>query len=396
MDAPNQNLLLRLQRLVLFSTFINYSFNFIYPLLALMLMDLGHWTAARAALVMAAAYAASSIGSPWIGRAIDRHHFGLPLAFAFFGNVLGVLALTSSSNPYVIFVAASSILFSAGCISTMTNYVREGLTSSGRRREVATQSYMVANVGYALGGVMAFYFLREHRALLLTLDVLSHVVIWAALWYASRQLSLEARARREKIVVASWREILTPRKIEIMVAALALFVAMNAQMSVLQFLYRTLGLDARVYAASTMAIGSLAVVIVGLTLPRLKLSLRTRTIGGAALACIGLSLQPLITSLTWNTILTACWATGEVLLNAELSQAFFLGLGPRNAGAGAGLRVFTSKMSLVLCPLIAVCYTPQTVPAFFLLFGLPSLIAGVVLYRIMRREEIVPPVALSA
>ncbi len=141
-DAPNPVLLARLQTPVLVSTFINYTFNFIFSFVG---PDAdGSGAGARAKRRWSWPGLRRIFDRfPWVGRAIDRNHFGLPLGFAFFGNLLGVIALVSSTDAYVIFLAASSILFSAGCISTMSNYVREGLTpaiGAARSRPKATWS----------------------------------------------------------------------------------------------------------------------------------------------------------------------------------------------------------------------------------------------------------------
>jgi MFS family permease len=377
------------QRPILLGNFVSSVFNFVFFLLASLLLSIDGVTISEVSLILGGANLAAALAQPFIGRLADTGKLGLIAFIAFISNAWGIYTLTTSDLPTLV-VGSTLILISAAVIQTISSRSLEGLSAPADRSNIASLNYMLSNIGYALSAVLAFFFIKSDKHMLLILDVLTTgIACFLIAKYGSivppTDTDLSKEPLRDTSQKSNWPNVLNKNALWAIVATLPLFMGLASSFSVIQVVFAEMGLDYSVFSTVVIGISSLAVVAGYYGLKILKPNNFTKIIVGGFLLGLGVSLLSLTTTVENCMIYASIWAIGEILIIGDASAIFYQVVPPQFPGLAAGLKVGSIRLAFVLCPFLIALLGKLNVVNITLSLSIPCLIGALLLYRMKKR-----------
>lgn len=355
----NQNLS-RIYPWVLGGFFFSAFCNFVFPLLTLLLTDLG-FSRTIAAMGMSGAMLVAGLTLPLVGAALDRGKSTKVLSLCALGIVAGGVSLmlphTKPWTSWVMFFGAVIYIVATASIYTTARRCTEGLAPREALSRAASLQYTVENAALGVAALLAFFFSERYLKLLLTADIVTTLIFVAVLLGVYNLLEARRFCERSTIngsyISAGLRFLAhDPWRF----AALAfVLIGVFAHLAALPLLYHQLTDSPKSHTALMKITNTLLVVTISLTLIKtgFKLSPYNQIFLAAALIATGHMLAPFIISGPGIVLSSAIWSAGEAILYPAVTVAVVQSFPSDQPGLAVGVKDFLIRFGLFCSPLVA-------------------------------------------
>lgn len=371
------------KQVLLSGCLLNTSFNFAIPLLATILVAGVNLSVTEASMILGMANLLAAIFQPFAGRLADYGHQWISLFLVFLLNLIGIVSLFSESVTKI-GIGVTLLLFSSATLQTFASRQIIGLAATEERRRLSTHFYAVANLGYAIGACLAFYFLAEYRSVLLGLDIVT-TGLYCLIIAADTRLMIPVDGSRTQI--SEPPKTLPKETVGKIAACISLtlfpYIAMASGFSLVQTNFVESGLDPTKYSTLFFGITSLFIVVGAFLMEKLKPKLMIRVVGGGALIGAGVCALSTANSFMSCISYSLIWALGELLVVGDITSIFHNIVPHNRPGLASGIRVGTFRTAFVLCPFFVALMSPIDSLEVLAWISIPCLISSIALYVFM-------------
>lgn len=374
---------------LLATVFLSQATSFVFVLIALLVADIPGVTQTEASIMLSITMLLMSFVGPYVGRALDLGNgilwCGLASVFYIFG-ILG-FALNLELQNFIIIPILLVYFLSQVISQVLYSALIEGYVNPAIRQRTATLLSMSGNFAMIFANLIAYFFFKEFRFLLLILDLATNVLMFIYMAYCFKQLHLEKKdsAPSVKDQLGPWKSMgkCFSAYPALMSSCIILFSAIYAQAYIFPMIFKQNGLDSYKFTTLMGIINASLVVLVGILITR-NIALKTfksQLLATCFFTGLGFLLMPYADSLPMLLIPVVIWSLGEITIFPVTTQIVYSIFPKDQIGLAAATKGILARLSQVITPLIAILMIHMSKPAQALLLALPLLFA----YLIMRR-----------
>jgi MFS family permease len=362
--------------------FLSSVFSFAAPLLAPLLILAGV-SPVNAGWIQCVAYLCTGVFQPLIGHLLDSGRFRLVLIASGVAISAGILLMMFQSHSlFWLVFGIIQLLLGLNTLSTLFMRTAVGEVSDELRPFAMGRMYLVHNLGFSFAAVLAYFFLKEYRNVLLVADLVTTLGVLCALWFIMGYIMKTLRAKLQGTKTGSIPWPLILKNWRVMVGITLIWIAIFIHTAVLPLIYAKDGFDPIQLTTLVLITNTLIVVLTASKVSEwvTRYSERSMYAFAAALYCLFQGMTPFFVSRQGVVATAALWTLGEVFSAVLISQVMYRTFPRENSGLASGVMVTLRSLGLFLAPFLAVMVVPKTHLVQAVVIGLVPLLSFIVIY----------------
>ncbi len=368
--------LIRPSSYLLLLVFISGAFSFAITLMPALLAATGQLSPIMASLVLALASLLSGFWQPIVGRWLDQGRVLLTFLIVASAYSFGIMIFVPENTEGILLIlGALALCLAVTTLRTVMSLAIIGRLQGKDREEMAGKRYLVANCSLAVASVLAFTFLKTHRAALLWLDLATTLILLSgAVYYLKRQrLQSPGSTTSSQSIRRLLKSSLQTNASKLLGLCL-ITIGFLSHITYLPLLLTSKGLPAAEMNAKILLLNT-TLVVLGMPLIRRlsrKWSLGEKGFVGTLLLAFGLAPIPLLSSLPALLLVTVVWTIGEMLFIPWEQVKFYECFPDSEPGLASGAITFLMSLCQVVSPLLGTILLISPLPlAAFLQWAVP-------------------------
>ncbi|MEZ4818592.1 MAG: MFS transporter [Bdellovibrionota bacterium] len=362
-------------------SYVSQAFTFAVPLLSALLASKDDLSSSQVALLLMVIYATVGVLQFFVGKFFDQGKYLFSLYASFVGVLLGLSIFIVAFDQLLWFIFGTTILLlGIGILATAITRAIEGSVPLTFRGRVATVKYLVQNIGFCTAAIIGFFFLQEHRTLLLSLDLLttlSVIVFLLVLFKTMLRVENLPSTRRTLAFSEIWS--LFRARWRVFLGAQLIFIEIFSHSEVQPILYDRLGLETIRWTTFMFVCNTATVVLVTSLITKYGKGKNIKAISfiGALFYGIGHGMVPYFLQPWGIAMTTVISVLGEIFWVAPLATIVYMQFKDDDVGMASGIRMTIRSFAFVFNPIIAFIlfrYIPDVRLGFALIYGLIPLL----------------------